>query len=111
MNRSCWTTLSMFAALVISSVAAHGQTLQPQSVPSQCNVSPRVPLVELEQLKERLEQDIARKTAAADRHANAQDNEVRKVQEKLLDVMFQIDCARNVSPAVRSIEIQPRSRG
>jgi esterase/lipase superfamily enzyme len=70
-----------------------------------------VPLVELEQLKEKLEQDMARKTAAADRHANAQDNEVRKVQEKLLDVMFQIDCARNVSPAVRSIEIQPRSRG
>jgi esterase/lipase superfamily enzyme len=108
MDRVCWTTLSIVAALVVSSVAAHGQTLQPSSVPSQCNVSAHAPLAELEQLKERLEQDVARKTAAAARHANEQENDVRKIQEQLLDVMFQIDCVRNASPAARGIE--PRSR-
>src|SRR5262249_39706607 len=109
MDRACWTMLSVVAVLVVWSVAAHGQTLQPPSVPSQCNVSPHAPLAELEQLKDRLEQDVARKTAAAARHANKQENDVRKIQEQLLDVMFQIDCVRNVSPAARGFE--PRSRG
>jgi hypothetical protein len=107
-ERVCWTTLSVVAALVLLSVGAHGQTLQPSAVPGQCNVSPHAPLAELEQLKERLEQDVARKTAAAARHANEQENDVRKIQEQLLDVMFQIDCVRNAPPAARGIE--PRSR-
>lgn len=106
MDRVCWTTLLVVAALVVSSVAAHGQTLQPSSVPGQCNVSPHAPLAELEQLKERLEQDVARKTAAAARHANEQENDVRKIQEQLLDVMFQTDFVVNLRTA-RALGLSP----
>jgi esterase/lipase superfamily enzyme len=78
--------------------------------PSQCDASPRASLAELEQSKEALERDVAaRKTAEAAGRAKGQEKDLRKIQEQLLDVIFEIDCQRTAGPSTRGVK--PRARG
>jgi esterase/lipase superfamily enzyme len=109
MHRGCWKTLSVVAVLIAWGAASYAQSRPTPHLPGQCDASPRAPLAELEQLKETLEREVARKTAEAAGQAKGQEKDLRKIQEQLLDVIFQIDCQRNSEPSIRSVE--PGARG
>ena len=99
MHRSCWKTLWVFAALVVGNATSHAQPVGP----SQCDASPRAPLAQLQKLKETLERDVAAG------QAKGQEKDLRKTQEQLLDVIFQIDCQQNSEASVRSVERRARN--
>jgi esterase/lipase superfamily enzyme len=95
------------ASLVVCAGVGHTQPSQGGGAYAPCQVSSSVPLFELEKRKQVLEREVASKTVA-ETPSKALDDNRRKSQEKLLQVLFQIDCQRSKEEMPKSLERRTR---
>ena len=97
----------LLAASVVGTNVAHAQSSPGGVKPAPCQASSGEPLAELEKRRQTLEREVARKTAAKTPEGAKNGKEVeenlRKSQEQLLEMLFQIDCLKAPPATTRSI--------
>jgi len=88
--------LLILSALMLGPSAGQTQVAQAPDLPEPCRAGPKEDLATLENRKQRLEREIAEKTAAlppaADRRSKSLSEALGKDHELLISTVFQIDC-------------------
>jgi len=88
--------LLILSALMLGPSAGQTQVAQAPDLPEPCRAGPKEDLATLENRKQRLEREIAEKTAAlppaADPRSKSLSEALRKDHEQLINMVFQIEC-------------------
>ena len=88
--------LLILSALLLLTSTGQTQTAGTSDLPEPCRAGPKEDLATLENRKQRLEREIAEKTAAlppaADRRSKPANEALRKDHEQLISTVFQIEC-------------------
>ena len=107
--------LLVASALALSTTVTNAQRLTDANELA-CKVAPDAALITLEGRRQILEKEIGRKSETKPGKSNArtkeQEQSLRKSQEELLDVLFQIDCLKvQRAPENRRLVLGPKPQG